>query len=137
MACIQKKKGDFNLVKLPPNSYTFKVDNKANRIDYFYVAGRFSYNLEDYKKLQNMINEKSKELSLNDYKFCSVYIYNKTDTLNDSYSNGKEGLDGHNKDLIAFIRYDNGKQDIFYILKDGNVIYDLQTGKESDFEFDQ
>lgn len=137
MACIQKKKEDFNLVKLPPNSYTFKVNDKANRIDYFYAEGSFSYDLEDYKKLQNMINEKSKELSLNDYKFCSVYIYNKTNTLNDNYSNGKEGLDGHNKDLIAFIRYDNGKQDIFYILKDGNVIYDLQTGKESDFEFDQ
>ena len=57
--------------------------------------------------------------------------------INQKYTGGKAGLDGHNNDLIAYVRYNQCTIDIFYITEKGNVIYDMLYGKEEQFEFDQ
>jgi len=137
VACIQNKSEDLQLVALSPKTYEFKAGENKNRIDYFFAEGDFSYNSAEYENLRNKIDEKIKEVNVKDYQLYSVYIYKETSIINKEYKNGREGLDGHNKDLLAYLRYSEGKKDIFYIINKGNVVYDKLSGKEESFEFDQ
>lgn len=137
VACIQNKSEDFQLVALSPITYEFKAGENKNRIDYFYVEGNFSYDNADYERLKKKIDEKTSTIDTKNYQLYSVYIYRKTEVLNQQYKEGKEGLDGHNQDLIAYIRYEKGNRDIFYIIEKGNVVYDVLSNKEEDFEFEQ
>lgn len=133
----KSKNEDLNLVKLSPYTYTFKVNENNNRIDYFYLVNKISYDISQFEKLDI---ESKKTFDVNQfekYNLHSIYIYNQTDVLNDKYDNGREGLDGQNENLVAYIRYKNGIRDIFYILKDGNVVYDFLKKEKTDFEFDQ
>lgn len=137
VACIQNKSEDLQLVALSPKTYEFKAGENKNRIDYFYAEGNFSYNTSEYENLKNKIDEKIKDANLKDYHLYSVYIYKETSIINEEYKNGREDLDGHNEDLLAYLRYSEGKMDIFYIIDKGNVVYDKLSGKEESFEFDQ
>ncbi|WP_306350890.1 hypothetical protein [Flavobacterium sp. '19STA2R22 D10 B1'] len=137
IACVTNKSQDFQLVALSPATYEFKTKENKNRIDYFYSEGNFSYNNTDYEILKKKIEEKIVGVNTPKYHLYSIYIYKKTNILNNQYKGGKEGLDGHNQDLIAYIRYEKGNKDIFYILKKGNVVYDILSDKEENFEFDQ
>ena len=137
VACIQNKSEDLQLVALSPKTYEFKAGENKNRIDYFFAEGNFSYNSSEYENLKNKIDEKIKEVNVKEYHLYSVYIYKETSILNKEYKNGREGLDGHNEDLLAYLRYSEGKMDIFYIIDKGNVVYDKLSGKEESFEFDQ
>jgi len=137
VACIQNKSEDLQLVALSPKTYEFKAGENKNRIDYFFAEGNFSYNTSEYENLRNTINEKIKDVTIKEYHLYSVYIYKETSIINKEYKNGREGLDGHNEDLLAYLRYSEGKMDIFYIINKGNVVYDKLSGKEESFEFDQ
>lgn len=137
VACIQNKSEDFQLIALSPVTYEFKAGENKNRIDYFYAEGHFSYDVSDYEKLKKKVDEKTAKVTPKNYHLYSVYLYKKTNSINKDYKGGKEALDGHNEDLIAYVRYTQGKMDIFYIIEKGNVIYDAVSGKEENFEFDQ
>lgn len=137
VACIQNKSEDLQLVALSPKTYEFKAGENKNRIDYFFAEGNFSYNSSEYENLKNKIDEKIKDVNVKEYHLYSVYIYKETSSINKDYKNGREGLDGHNQDLLAYLRYSGGKMDIFYIINKGNVVYDKLSGKEESFEFDQ
>ena len=137
VACIQNKSEDLQLVALSPKTYEFKAGENKNRIDYFFAEGNFSYNTSEYENLRNKIDEKIKDVNVKEYHLYSVYIYKETGIINKEYKNGREGLDGHNKDLLAYLRYSEGRMDIFYIIDQGNVVYDKLSGKEESFEFDQ
>lgn len=137
VACIQNKSEDLQLVALSPKTYEFKAGENKNRIDYFFAEGNFSYNTSEYENLRNKIDEKIKEVNVKEYHLYSVYIYKETSIINKEYKNGREGLDGHNEDLLAYLRYSEGKMDIFYIIDKGNVVYNKLSGKEESFEFDQ
>ncbi|MEY8758758.1 hypothetical protein [Chryseobacterium tongliaoense] len=137
VACIQNKSEDFQLKALSPITHEFKAGEYKNRIDYFYIEGNFSYNIPEYEELKKKIDEKTATVNTKDYRLYSVYIYKETDVINQQYKGGKEGLDGHNRDLTAYVRYSEGKADIFYITEKGNVVYDMLSGKKEDFEFDQ
>ena len=67
MACTQKQNQDFNLFKLPPNSYEFKVDDNTNRIDYFYLDGNFKYDIDGYRKFEKKIGESISTKDMNRY----------------------------------------------------------------------
>ncbi len=137
VACIQNKSEDFRLAALNPVTYEFKAGEHKNRIDYFYAEGHFSYTPLEYEKLKQKINEKTAAADVKSYHLYSIYIYKETDVINQKYTGGKAGLDGHNNDLIAYVRYNQGTMDIFYITEKGNVVYDMLSGKEERFEFDQ
>jgi len=107
-----------------------------NRIDYLYVENNFYFEKDTYQKLKDKIEEKHMQLLDGKYQLSSFYIYKKTDVINEHYNKGTVGLDGHNRDLLAYVRYGNGKMDIFYVLKDGNVIYDLLQNRQEGFEFE-
>lgn len=137
VACIQNKSEDLQLIALSPKTYEFKAGENKNRIDYFFAEGNFSYNSSGYENLRNKIDEKIKEVNVKEYHLYSVYIYKETGIINKEYKNGREGLDGHNQDLLAYLRYSEGKMDIFYIIDQGNVMYDKLSDKEESFQFDQ
>ncbi|SFC44240.1 hypothetical protein [Kaistella jeonii] len=135
---MNNKTIDFKLNSLPPTTYEFKSEGKNNRIDYWFSEGDFVYQKKEYIKLKAIVAEKADSVTdLQGYTLYSMYIYKKTDILNANYDKGREGLDGHNQDLLAYIRFNKGKMDVFYILKDGNVIYDAVSGKAENFEFEQ
>ncbi|WP_326983287.1 hypothetical protein VUJ46_01695 [Chryseobacterium sp. MYb264] len=137
VACIQNKSEDFQLMALSPVTYEFKAGEHKNRIDYFYADGHFSYNDSEYEKLKKKIDEKTASVNIKEYHLYSVYIYKETNSINKSYKGGKQGLDGHNEDLIAYVRYTDGARDIFYITEKGNVVYDAVSNKAESFEFEQ
>jgi hypothetical protein len=137
VACIQDKPKDFQLIALPPITYEFKTGENRNRIAYFYVEGNFSYDHIAYEKLKRKVEEKIAGAPTGNYHLYSVYLYKKNDLLNKDYSGGKAGLDGHNQNLLAYVRYSQGKMDIFYIIEKEKVVYDLLSDKEENFEFEQ
>ncbi|MGJ1263869.1 hypothetical protein [Sphingobacterium spiritivorum] len=135
--CAAQKKGDFELKDLVSAGYEFEKEGNTNRIDYLYADGDFSYRPEEYKLLKRKAEEKKAGLSRKEYALHSLYIYKKTDIINQHYGEGKEGLDGHNRDLIAYIRYNANKMDICYIIEEGNVVYDVVTDQRENFEFEK
>ncbi|MGJ1430080.1 hypothetical protein ACR79M_00400 [Sphingobacterium spiritivorum] len=135
--CVAQKKGDFELKELVSGGYEFEKEGNTNRIDYLYAEGDFSYRPEEYKLLKHKAEEKKAALTNKKYTLHSLYIYKKTDIINQHYGKGKEGLDGHNRDLIAYVRYSGDKMDICYIIEEGNVIYDVLTDQREDFEFEK
>lgn len=133
----QIKNESFNINPLKPYSYEFVGENASlNRIDYFYLSGKLDYNKNFYKELQKTVYDKEKEIK-NNYNLYSIYIYRETEELNASYNEPRESFDGKNKDLIAYIRFAENINDIFYIIKDGKVIYDCVEDSPMSFEFDQ
>lgn len=128
---------DFILNPLHPYTYEFEGNNSThNKIDYFYLSGAFEYGITYYTALQKGINEKQKEAT-NNYKLYSIYVYKETEELNKSYNKPREYFDGKNKDLIAYVRFKDSINDIFYILDNGYVVYDCVANKPLNFEFEE
>ncbi len=136
-ACNNPEPKNFELKPLPPGAHQFKSGLKFNRIDYFYIPGGFSYQQSSYARLEKKVSQKVKYLKLEDYDLYSVYIYQETAVINGRYKGVVTGLDGQNKNLIAYIRYKQNDMDTFYIIRNGNVVYDLLLQQETNFEFDQ
>jgi gluconate kinase len=136
IACTQKTK-DYQLERLPPITYEFNAKEKKNRIDYFYIEGDFLRNTSGYNELKMKMGEKLRDVDMRNYFLYSVYIYRKTEIINKKYNGGRDNLNRHHQDLLAYARYKNGKLDIFYILEKGNVVYDVLSNKEESFEFNQ
>ena len=90
-------------------------------------------------KFYNQIESKIKALDpeVADYNLYSFYIYKKTASLNADSNLQKEDFDGRNRDLIAYIRFNESKHDIFYILKEGHVIYDARKKEKISFDFSE
>lgn len=136
LACTQKIKKN-QLQGLSPVSYEFHSGKDRNRIDYFYMEGDFVYAVSGYNALKKKVDEKAQDIDAGNYFLYSIYIYRETDIINKKYKDGKVGLDGQNRNLIAYARYRNGKADIFYMIKEAVVVYDALSDQKADFEFNQ
>lgn len=142
MSCnskMQNKNQTENIKLKPLSPYTFEFKGKneaSNRIDYFYLKGKFQYEDILYRKLNKIISEHYKKTK-NQYKLFSIYIYKETEELNESYDKTRESFDGKNNDLLAYVRFSNTVNDIFYIIENGFVIYDCVNEKSLNFEFEQ
>ncbi|EKT3967189.1 hypothetical protein NTJ12_002271 [Flavobacterium psychrophilum] len=127
---------NIEIMPLSPFHHEFKdQDGKLDNIDYFYLSADYTLNSQFNKQLEEIIINRQKNID-SKYKFYSIYIYRKTDELNENSKKDKTSFDGYNNDLLAYIRFENKKLDIFYIIDDGNVIYDIIDKKETDFEFE-
>lgn len=126
----------FEIKPLSPYSFEFVGQNDlTNKIDYYFLSQWSNYDEESFQKLKDSVNLLTE--NKDQFKLYSVYIYKETDELNENFNKSKDWLDGHNHNLIAYIRFDEGINDIFYILKDGNVVYDNVKNEKVDFEFEQ
>lgn len=137
--CNQNKNGNtvnnFELKPLSPFKHEFITGNQHNRADCYYLGGNFHFEEDYYQELKKKIDKIY--VSIGYKHFYSVYIYKKTENINHLSQHNKSWLDGENKNLLAFIRFNTGVNDIFYILKDGTVLYDMIEKKETNFEFDE
>lgn len=122
---------------LSPYTYEFEGQNKTwNRIDYFYLKGEVSYSEDFYKQVQKAIEMHVSPFD-KEYDFFSIYVYKETDELNASYDKPRVYFDGKTKDLLAYVRLNPKQIDLFYILNNGIVIYDLIKKSPRNFEFDE
>lgn len=128
-------KKTIEIVPLSPYSYTFETDGRTSRIDYYTVQNPPAEVKTLYHQLEKEIN--ARYAKVKDYKFLSIYIYKETNELNESFTGSNKSFDGRNNDLVAFIRFVNTKEDIFYILKDSKVIYDGVEDQKLNLEFDE
>ncbi|PWS29670.1 hypothetical protein DF947_21730 [Pedobacter paludis] len=142
-ACIKKKVNNapVKLLPLSPFTYTFttptakKDGTTSSKNEYFFLNN----NQETDRFLIAELHKKFKILDTGNYPNHSIYIYNKTETLNQNFKGNRDQLKGlHDDDLRVYIRYKMGKMDLFYLLKDGKVVYDglHQIKIDPPFEFD-
>lgn len=132
-----KKMQNIKIEPLSPYHYEFRdSDNNLDKIDYYFLKGDFQVNDNLKKELQDFITNYSKT-NTKTYAYNSLYIYKETEELNNDYKGDKSSFDGLNKELIAYVRFNNNQLDIFYILEEGNVVFDLIKNQETNFEFEQ
>lgn len=132
-----KKMQNIKIEPLSPYHYEFRdSDNNLDKIDYYFLKGDFQVNDNLKRKLQDFITNYSKT-NTKTYTYNSLYIYKETEELNNDYKGDKSSFDGLNKELIAYVRFNNNQLDIFYILEEGNVVFDLIKNQETNFEFEQ
>lgn len=132
-----KKMQNIKIEPLSPYHYEFRdSDNNLDKIDYYFLKGDFQVNDNLKKELQDFITNYSKT-NTKTYAYNSLYIYKETEELNNDYKGNKSSFDGLNKELIAYVRFNNNQLDIFYILEEGNVVFDLIKNQETNFEFEQ
>ncbi|MBD3905418.1 hypothetical protein NAL32_13665 [Chryseobacterium sp. Ch-15] len=122
------------LIPLSPKMYEFSVDEKLNKIEYFFLEGANEIP-ENHKLIEKLVAQEA--LNIDNYNAFSIYIYKKTDRFNKEYKGDNESFDGYNRDILAYIRYTKGKQDTFYFLENGKVIYDNFKKEKVNFEFDE
>lgn len=143
-ACDRGKKADGNdqailhLTALSPYNYEFSNANGYHRIDYFFVQTADRLNPTFRQHLyEAVINEKAKLDST--YDLCSIYVYEKSGQLNERFSGSQDQLRGvYDNALISYSRWQKNQLDIFYIIQQGNAVFDLLKNKaiEPPFEFD-
>lgn len=132
-----KKMQNIKIEPLSPYHYEFKdSENNLDKIDYFFLKGDFQVNDNLKKELHDFITNYSKT-NTKKYAYNSVYIYKETKELNNAYKGDKSSFDGLNNEIIAYVRFNNNELDIFYILEEGNVVFDLIKNQETNFEFEQ
>lgn len=137
---IQKVK----ITSLHPYSYTFQSLQDADSVKslnkiYFFSANLSNQPDEDQKKqLYDLVISEKKKIK-GHYRLLSIYIYKINKELNENYKSDQNSLlSAHKADRTAYVRWENDKMDIFYILENGNVVYDILEKKEISppYEFD-
>jgi hypothetical protein len=127
------------LKELHPFRHEFMGGLEKTNLDeirYYYLEGEYKIN-EDFKKKIKTIALAKIGVIDKKYEFSSIQIYQKNKTINENFRSNKDISSSHNKYLVAFIRFNRAKMDIFYLLEDGNVIFDLVENRSEDFEFGQ
>lgn len=137
-SCNSSKKpdlrNDFELMPLSPFYYEFFGQNgEFNRIDYYFLEGDFNLNSDFYKKLNDKV--RVLDLHANEFHYYSIYMYEKTSRLNSKSNLTREDLSIENPNLVVYMRYTKGKQDIFYIIKNRYVIFDVRRNEKVSFDF--
>ena len=121
---------------LHPGHFEFTgQDNSQNEINYYFLSGEFKMGKPLSAPLLKKLSETYKPTA--GKTLSSVYVYRETGELNQRFNKDRSYFDGHEKDLLAYIRYSGTKLDIYYLLNDGKVVYDGVENKETNFEFDQ
>ncbi len=132
---------EIQLTALSPYQYEFKdnADTTAvNRLDYYFTENKFIPEKDFVKKLDEAVKNIAAKNAAK-FKNYSVYVYEKTDKLNADFKGTKDDLHGvYDSSIVSYSRFVYGKPDIFYGIKDGNVVYDLIEKKEvsPSWEFD-
>jgi hypothetical protein len=100
------------------------------------MKGDLAFDKKGYGQLKEQIVRYVDQVPVGEYGLYSIYVYRETDVLGETYVQGKAGLEGHRKDMVSYIRYTKGVPDIFYVIKDGEVVYDVLTEQGLSFDFE-
>lgn len=136
LSCQSKSKSKMiNIYPLRPYTYTFKTaDNDSgqgeNKISFFYTDLAAVPDEAERKRLYDLVLAEKAKIK-GDYKLVSIYIYRKTNELNEHYNQNMTMLRAaHKSDLIAYVRWTNDTIDTFFITSDNNVVYDVLEDKK-------
>lgn len=113
------------LTPLSPYKHTFSGQYGNSRADYFF-SSRGDWRDAGYRaRLVDLVRNTAGDAP-KDFDSYSLYVYEKTATLNAGFDGDADALRGvHDADLISFTRWTRGKMDIFYLIEDGDVVYDV------------
>lgn len=139
ISCTNSKMNTQETVLKPLSPFTYEFQDNSNqlsRIDYFFDDDSFVYSDSSFENLKGNVFEIHENV-IDDYHYYSIYVYKKTQTFNDNFEGQQTDFDGYNKDLLAYIRFVEGENDIFYILKDGKVVFDAIENQKVSFPFQQ
>jgi len=136
------EQNEIALQPLSPYSYEFadprdSSGHAKNRNDYYFTNSAPDDDSSLVAGLQKELD--GKMATGKDFNLHSVYIYRESSQLNASFKGTGDDLKGvHDNDLIAYFRSKNGVTDIFYLIKNGNIVYDALEHKalENPVEFD-
>lgn len=126
------------LTPLPPYHHVFSNQSGNHRIDYFFVEGDRRRDARFREELQRLVKAEQSKAPPTDG-FYSIYVYQKTAALNEGFTGGVDGLRGvYDGDLISYSRWNSSEMDIFYIIDQGNVVFDMLKNREVSppWEFD-
>ncbi|MET0090131.1 MAG: hypothetical protein ABW068_08970 [Candidatus Thiodiazotropha sp.] len=126
---------------LSPITYLFDSEAGTNRIDYFFIDSDY-ISISDARfraALQKLAETAHSNLTEKNYGISSIYVYRRTSKLNHEFSGDAEALRGvFDNDIVSYSRWNKGQLDIFYLLDDGKVVFNLLTNESVDppWEFD-
>jgi hypothetical protein len=114
-----------HLTPLSPYQYEFSNQYGKNRIDYFFIENDYQDNAGFRKELYNSVKNVKDKVDT-PYNLYSIYVYKKTNEINENFSGEDNDLRGvYNDDLISYSRWNQGNIDIFYFIEDGKVVFDI------------
>ena len=114
-----------HLMPLSPYKYEFSNQYGKNRIDYFFTDNDYQDDAGFREKLYNLVENIKNKVDFQ-YNLYSIYVYKKTTRLNENFLGDNNDLRGvYNNDLISYSRWNQGNIDIFYLIEDGKVVFDM------------
>jgi hypothetical protein len=124
---------------LSPGTHEFDAPGGGRaRNDYFTVAAPRRADADFRTGLLRLLRQQHQALA-SVPPLHSIYVYERTARLNPQFQGGADDLRGvHDKDLVAYARWTAGREDIVWLIHQGQVVHDLQADRpqEPPFEFD-
>ncbi len=113
------------IIPLSPYQHEFPGHYGASRSDYFLTSPGDWRDAGYRARLDEMLRKTAGDTPKN-VDLYSLYLYKKTASLNETFSGDADALRGvHDEDLISYVRWLRGDLDIFYLIENGDVVYDL------------
>ncbi|MCU7918077.1 MAG: hypothetical protein KZQ95_06920 [Candidatus Thiodiazotropha sp. (ex Epidulcina cf. delphinae)] len=113
------------LKALSPNTYEFSNDTGKYRVDYFYLDTVYRAD-PGFREALRALVEKAHAKVPPAYDVSSIYVYRKTEMLNQDFSGNADALRGvYDNDLVSYSRWNQQAIDVFYLIDEGNVVFDL------------
>jgi len=96
-----------------------------SRNDYYFVFNN-KHGSGDIKVTLNKLVKAAKTKNVLAYANYSIYVYEKTDNINETFTGNMDDIRGVYDDaLISYARWTKGKLDVFYYIESGSVVYDI------------
>jgi hypothetical protein len=114
-----------HLVPLSPYCAESASPAGAHRSDYFLVERGHRADPGFRAALRRLV-ESAREGDISRYALYSVYVYERSERLNESFRGSADDLRGvYDGDLLGYARWHEGELDVFYLIESGRVVYDL------------
>lgn len=136
----EEQNSPVKLIPLSPYELSFRCDHGLGncRTSYFFAPRQHWKNPAFRKKLLKEVLQKPAK-DIQKLSFYSLYVYEKTKELNTNFKGNADALSGtYRSNLMSYSHWKEGKMDMFYLIKDGNIVYDILEDRviKATWEFD-
>ncbi len=115
---------------LSPFTQYFDAPTGKGRSTYYYVEPPVQLDAAFRRRLQSAIETKEKTDGNATMSVHSIYVYRATGDIGKQFTGSADILRGqHARQLLSFTRWTGEQLDIFYLIDDGAVVYDLLEDK--------